>query len=348
MHLLSMKLRTHTLMCLALAALTGCKPSGTTSNTVVVYTSVDDVFARPVCEQFQKHTGIEVKLVPDTEETKSTGLLNRLIAEKARPQADVFWSGDPVRAAVLKSKGVSAPFRPANPADATGRFSDPAGHWAALSARARVIIWNTNLVPAGEEPKSILAMLDPKWRGKTCLANPLFGTTSMHAAALFETMGETRAKEFFDGMRSNQVKMLSSNGEVKRRVGAGDFAFGLADTDDANVAITEGKPVRMVYPDQEGQGTLIVPNAAVLIANGPNPVSAEKFINYLLTAEVEKALGESEAAQMPLRPGVPVPSGVKSVEGIKAMAVNYEKLGPGLEQLASGFLKEWTTRMSTP
>jgi hypothetical protein len=38
---------------------------------VVVYTSVDDVFARPVTEQFQNQTGIEVKLVPDTEETKS-------------------------------------------------------------------------------------------------------------------------------------------------------------------------------------------------------------------------------------------------------------------------------------
>ena len=40
--------------------------------------SVDDIFARPVCEQFEKDTGIKVKLVPDTEETKSTGLLNRL------------------------------------------------------------------------------------------------------------------------------------------------------------------------------------------------------------------------------------------------------------------------------
>src|SRR5262245_62724975 len=78
---------------------------------VVVYTSVDDVFARPVTERFEQETGITVRLVPDTEETKSTGLLNRLIAEKERPQADVFWSGDPVRAAILKAKGVAAPYR---------------------------------------------------------------------------------------------------------------------------------------------------------------------------------------------------------------------------------------------
>ncbi|MCI0748539.1 MAG: extracellular solute-binding protein [Verrucomicrobia subdivision 3 bacterium] len=326
---------------LAVAGLIGCKPSNKLSNTVVVYTSVDDVFARPVCEQFQKQTGIEVKLVPDTEETKSTGLLNRLIAEKARPVADVFWSGDPVRAAVLKAKGISAPFKAANPADATGRFSDSAGHWSALSARARVLIVNTNLVPVSDAPRSLNAFLDPKWKGKACLANPLFGTTSMHAAALFETMGEAKAKEFFEGLRANGVKMLSSNGEVKRRVAAGELAFGLTDTDDASVAMKEGKAVAMIYPDQDGAGTLIVPNAAVLIANGPNPERGKKFIEYLLTAAVEQSLAESEAAQMPLRPGVTVPSGVKRVEEIKTMAVDYEKLGARLEELSAGFLRTW-------
>lgn len=325
----------------AAAGLIGCKPSDTLSNPVVVYSSVDDVFARPVCEQFQKQTGIEVKLVPDTEETKSTGLLNRLIAEKARPQADVFWSGDPVRAAVLKTKGISTPFTPSDPADTTGRFSEPAGHWSALSARARVFIVNTNLVSSETAPRSINALLEPKWKGKACFANPLFGTTSMHAAALFETMGEAKAKEFFDGLHANGVKMLSSNGEVKRRVAAGEFAFGLTDTDDASVSMKEGKPVAMIYPDQDGAGTLIVPNAAVLIANGPNPENGKKFIEYLLTAAVERSLAESEAAQMPLRPGVPVPPGVKRVEEIKALAVDYEKLAARLEELSGGFLRTW-------
>ena len=50
------------------------------ANEVVVYTSVDDVFARPIAEKFEQETGIKVKLVTDTEETKSTVLLTRLIA----------------------------------------------------------------------------------------------------------------------------------------------------------------------------------------------------------------------------------------------------------------------------
>ena len=322
----------------------GGKKAGGGKGEVVVYTSVDDVFARPVAERFEKETGIAVKLVTDTEETKSTGLLNRLLAEKARPRADVFWSGDPVRAAILKAKGVSAVYRSPASEGMPAKFNDPEGHWLALSARARVIIYNKKLVPGGAEPKSLDAFLAPEWKGKACIANPLFGTTSMHAAALFEVWGEKKAKAFFDGLSANGVAMLSSNGEVKRRVAAGDFAFGITDTDDASVALKEGKPVGVVYPDREGIGTLLIPNAAVLIAGGPNPENGKRFIDYLLSAEVEEALAAGEAAQMPLRPGVPAPDGFVRFEDIKSIAVDYGKLATLLDQLSRGYLKEWAER----
>src|SRR5262245_29447437 len=92
-----------------LLALGGCRSSS--GPTVVVYTAVDEDFSRPIVERFEKEMGIKVRFVTDTEETKSTGLVNKLIAEKDRPQADVFWSGDPVRAALLKKRGVAAAYQ---------------------------------------------------------------------------------------------------------------------------------------------------------------------------------------------------------------------------------------------
>jgi len=139
---------------------------------VVVYTSVDDVFARPIAEKFEKKTGIKVRLVSDTEETKSTGLLNRLIAEKKRPQADVFWSGDPVRAAILKKKGVSAVYRSPNGKGLL--FSDPEGYWTGFSARARVILYNKKAFPNGGEPKSVMDLLDPKYKAMGGHCKPAF------------------------------------------------------------------------------------------------------------------------------------------------------------------------------
>ncbi len=54
----------------------------TDKNQVVVYTSVDQIFSEPILKDFEKETGIKIKAVYDTEETKSTGVLNRLIAEQ--------------------------------------------------------------------------------------------------------------------------------------------------------------------------------------------------------------------------------------------------------------------------
>src|SRR5262249_12313719 len=182
--------------------------------------------ARPIAENFQKEAGIQVNLVPDTEETKSTGLLNRLIMEKDRPQADVFWSGDPVRAAILIAKGVSAPYRSPQAEGLPPEFSDPEAYWTGFSSRARILIYNKNLVAEGQEPKSVLDLVDPRFKGKACMANPLFGTTSMHAAALFAVLGEEKAKAFFEGFAENGGKILSSNGEVRRRGAAGGVAPG--------------------------------------------------------------------------------------------------------------------------
>ncbi len=333
------------------ATLVGCSsspPSSKTnvaaeSGTVVVYSSVDEVFAEPICKQFERQTGIAVELVPDTEETKSTGLLNRLIAEKARPRADVFWSGDPVRAAILKSKDVSAAYHSPSAEGLPADFADPGDYWTGFSARARVLIYNTDLVSEAERPTSIHDLGSPKFKGKACLANPLFGTTSMHAAALFQVLGDEAAKEFFQTLVDNGVKIVSSNGEVRRRVVKGEFAIGITDTDDVNVAIQEGKPVGFVYPDSQGIGTLIVPNAAVLIAGCPNGDNGKKFIDFLLSSETEAALARSEAAQMPLRSDVELPDGFpfKPVAELKVMRVDYATLADKLEEISHGFLKQW-------
>jgi iron(III) transport system substrate-binding protein len=311
------------------------------ANEVVVYTSVDDVFARPIAEKFEQQTGIKVKLVTDTEETKSTGLLNRLIAEKKRPRADVFWSGDPIRAAILKSKGVSSLYRSSAAKGLATMYSDPEGYWTGFSARARIILYNKNQVKKGYEPTSIMDLLNPEFKGKVCMANPLFGTTSMHAAAIFVLFGEKKAKKFFADLKENKLKLLSSNGEVRRRVSSGDCVFGITDTDDAYTALRDGKPVGVIFPDKKGFGTLIVPNATVLIANAPHPKTGKRFIDFLLSADTEEALAKGEAAQMPLREHLKGPKDFPALKQLHPMKVNYSKLAETLESLSKGFLREW-------
>ena len=84
-------------------------------------------FRSPCCAR--KQTGVTVNAVYDTEETKSTGLANRLLAEKPRPQADVFWSNEPVRTLVLKSRGVLASYKSPSAQGIPPVLVDPEGFW---------------------------------------------------------------------------------------------------------------------------------------------------------------------------------------------------------------------------
>ncbi len=324
------------LVAIAVLAAAGC--SGTTRE-VVVYTSVDQVFSEPVFQAFEREAGIRVRPVFDTEETKSTGVLNRLIAEADHPQADVFWSGDPVRPFVLIKRGLVQPYVSPQADGLPAQLRAPDGSWTGVAARARVLLVNRRLVTSPDTPRSIRDLADPRWKGKGAIANPLFGTTTMHVAALFAAWGDAGAKAFLEALKTNGVRIASSNGEVKRLVVGGEVAFGLTDTDDANEARKEGAEVEVVYPDADGVGTLVMPTSVVLMAKAPHPETGKQLVDYLLSPDVERRMAEA-AAHMPLRSGVVVPPGVKGVPEIRAMEIDYSRVADEMERVQP-WLRQW-------
>ncbi len=329
--------RCSVLLFLVLAALsTGCEPK---TKEVVVYTSVDQVFSEPVFRAFERDTCTRVLAVFDTEETKSTGVLNRLVAEADHPQADVFWSGDPVRPFLLVKRNLVEPYLSPAASELPAGLRAADGTWTGLAARARVLLVNRDKVPAGETPRSIRDLTNPRWRAQTAMANPLFGTTTMHVAALFALWGEGDAEKFLSDLKANGVRIASSNGEVKRLIVAGEVAFGLTDTDDANEALKEGAPVEIIYPDQDGIGTLVMPTTVVLMRGGPHGETGRKLVDYLLSAETERRMAAS-AAHMPLRAGVSTPGSVRRVSDIRAMEVDFARVASEMERIQP-WLRSW-------
>ena len=159
-------------------------------------------------------------------------------------------------------------------------------------------------------------------------------------AALFIALGDEKVKKFMNDLKANGVKIVSSNGEVKRLVARGEVKVGITDTDDANVAIKEGIPVKVVFSDQTTIGTLIMPNMVCLVKNSPNSENGKKLIDYLLSAEVEKSLAWAACAQMPLRYDVRTPADVLTIDVVKGMDVDYHTVAKKLDEI-SVFLKLW-------
>jgi len=306
---------------------------------VVVYVSHDQVFSEPILKDFERDTGVKVRAIYDTEETRSAGAMNRLIAEKNNPQADVYWANEPIRAEVLRQRGIAAPYVSPNAQGISASFKDPNGYWTGFAARARVFIVNKN---AGAKPDSVLAYAAPQWRAKTVIANPLFGTTTAEIAALFVLWGDERAQAFMAALKANAVKLSPSNGDSADLVANGEFAFSLVDSDDVVSRMRQQLPIELVYPDQgEGKiGCFLGPNAAVLIAGAPHSELGKRLIDYLLAEQTEAKLARSDAAQIPLHSNGEGPPELLPIDKIKAMQINYAEIAAKLQAIQP-FIKRW-------
>jgi iron(III) transport system substrate-binding protein len=323
---------------IALIVVGACRRSdpaagGQSARQVTAYVSADRPFSEPVLREYERRSGVRVDVVYDTEETKSTGLANRLLAEQARPRADVFWSNEPVRTLVLKSKGVLAPYRSPSAVGIPAALLDPEGFWTGFSARIRVIAYNTKLVKANEAPQSVFDLADQKWRGQVAMADPRFGSTSFHVAALYALAGDEKMDDFFRRLKANDVHIVDGNSVVRDMVARGEVRVGLTDTDDGNVAIEDGQPIAMVLPDRNGLGVPVMPNMMSLIASAPHPEEGKKLIDYLLSSDVERQLAQSEAVQIPLHGGVQGPKNIPAIETFKPMTLDFAKAASRVEDV---------------
>lgn len=300
--------------------------------TVVVYTSVDQVYSEPVFRDFENRTGIKVLAVYDVEATKTTGLVNRMIAERNRPQADVFWSGEFGQTLLLKNESILAAYSSPSAADLPRQFRDAGDYWTGFGGRARVFIVNTDKLTPDQYPHSVNDMTDSRYPGSTIgIAYPMFGTTATHAAALYSYLGTEEARNYFSNISQRQVRVVDGNSVVRDLVADGQLAFGLTDTDDACGAVETGKHVVIIVPDQKPgeMGTLVIPNTVALIAGAPHPTEAKTFIDYVLDRKTEDSLVSSGWIQIPSR-DVPTKTSCMNITGIKAMDISYQDVYNGI------------------
>jgi len=319
--------------------------AGAAKREVVVYTSLDRFYSEPILKRFTERTGIVVRARYDTEASKTTGLFNRLIAERRRPRCDVFWNSEVLRTVALKRLGLLEPYDSPNARDIPAAFKDRGGYWTGFAARARIIVYNTNLLTSASAPRSIFDLAKPRWRGRAAVAYPLFGTTATHAAALFACLGGRRARGYFRSLVENKVLVLDGNALVAKAVARGEAAVGLTDTDDVHALKLDGKPVDFVLPDQgAGQlGALLIPNTLALVRNCPHPAAGKKLVDFLLDPRVEKELAQGRSAQIPVRP-VGVRSATRlEIRRIRAMAFDYEKAADALK-VSVPFLRDLFAR----
>lgn len=310
------------------AFLVGCDGDSATEAQVVLYTSVDEPIARRVIAEFENQTGHRVRLVTDTEATKSVGLAERLRAERDRPQADVWWGNEPFHTIALAQEGLFETYDSPAAADIEAMFRDPQKRWTGNGLRARVLVCaEGSQTPVGLKMRPRLEDLPAEVpRGAIGIARPTAGTTGGHVAALYVLWGQQKADAFFRSMAPH-VTLTAGNSQVAQQVGSGNLWIGLTDNDDVANARAAGLAVQAIIPDQHrgGMGTLTIPTTVALVASRPPNDAARKLVDFLVSAHAEQLLFEANFAGWSVRAS-------NGESAIRSMNVDYAQVAAALPE----------------
>ncbi len=297
------------------------------ASELVIYSGRKESAIKPVVELFQRQTGIKVALKVG----KASGLANEVLQERQRPRADIFIATEAGVCEILAKEGLLEPYASLSARTIPAAHKSARGLWTGISGRARVIIYNKNLVRENDIPSSIFDLTDAKWKGKIAIAGTRERTTLAWLSALVEVMGEEKAKAYIDRLIENGLKVLPDNSDVWRGVGSGEFVVGLTNSPNYHLALEAKLPVGVVYPDQgpSGMGALVNPNAVAIVKGTKNLDQARQFVDFLLSKPAQELLVH-HAFEIPLLPGID-PGQVRPLAGFKALQISQERLA-GLEE----------------
>jgi len=295
------RLAGHVWLVLAVACLAASGCARDSERTVTVYSSVDETFGREVLAKYKSRTGVRVDVIFDSEAGKTTGLIQRIRLERDRPRADVFWSSELFGTILLAREGLLAPYDPPAASDIPPRYRDAEHRWTAFGLRGRVLAFDPARIQVQEVPTTWQSVAEPGAAAKLAFANPLFGTTRGHVAAMFALWGPERATAWLKELRANGARMVDGNSTAVRELAQGHVALAATDTDDVRVANRKGARLEMAYPDLGDGGTLLIPNSVAVLTGAPNPQAAQALVDYLVSAEVEEMLARSDSGNVPVR-----------------------------------------------
>ena len=290
------------------------------SGDLVIYSGRTEPLLQPVIDAFKAiHPNVNVLLKAGS----NSEMANALLEEKANPQADVFITTELFTIQSLAQEGIFQSYKPVGADQLPTEFLGTDHLWTGLTRRARVIIYNADLVSQEELPTSIFDLTDPKWKGQIAAAGSTNGSMQAQIAAMRQLIGEEETETWLNGLLANEVTFFGGHTDVRKAVGAGEFKLGLVNHYYYHLQKAEGSNVGIIFPDQgEGQIGLITNATAAAVVNGaPHLTAAQAFLDFLVSPEGQKLFAEQNY-EHPLLSGVALHSDVLPLDEFRLADVD--------------------------
>lgn len=298
----------------------GEAPASEVSGELVIYSGRSEPLLQPVIDAFkERYPNVDVLLKAGS----NSELANALIEEQSNPQADLFITTELFTVQSLAQEGVFQSYRPLGADQLPAEFLGTDNLWTGLTRRARVIMYNSDLVPEEELPTSIFDLTDPKWKGQIAAAGSTNGSMQAQIAAMRQLLGEEQTESWLNELLANDLTFFGGHTDVRKAVGAGEFQLGLVNHYYYHLQRAEGSNVGIVYPDQgEGQiGLITNATAAAIVNSAPHQEAAQAFMDFLVSPEGQKLFAEQNY-EYPLLPGVQLQGDVQPLDNFRLADVD--------------------------
>src|SRR5271168_3969662 len=291
--------------CALIAACGSSSAAGPSSAaSITLYNGQHEQTTDALVAAFEKATGITVNVRSDDEDTLS----DEIVTEGSHSPADLIYTENSPALEYLQSKGLLAPVEPSTLARTPSRYSSPQGDWLGVSARVSVLIYNPSLIAASQLPSSVLALAEPRYRGKLAFAA---GETDFQpiVTSVAHSYGEAATLKWLQGINENAGSHIYPDNEtIADEVNRGAVAFGVVNQYywyrlRAELGATNVHS-RIAYFAAHDPGYVIDVSGAGILRSSTHRAAAQKFLAFLASRQGQEIIAHSISFEYPLASGV--------------------------------------------
>lgn len=310
-----------------LMALTGWSTSVVAAEAVNIYSARHYQTDRQLYAEFTERTGIEVNRI----QGKSDALIQRIESEGRNTPADILITVDAGRLWRAEQAGILAGVEsdvlaeriPAN-------FRHPEGEWFGYSARARIIFYDKSRYDS-PPVTTYEGLADPKLKGEVCIRSSSNVYNQSLLASLIAHHGAEAAEDWAAGVVANFARE-PEGGDTDQILGVAAGECGVAVANHYYyVRLLQNDPeavedVGVVFPNQDGRGAHVNISGAGVVANGPNPDNAVRFLEFLASDFAQRYFADGNN-EYPTVPGVAPNTKLKALGDFKIDDINVAVYG---------------------
>lgn len=275
--------------------------------TLVVYSGNLVAALQPVMKGFEADTGLRVNIV----RVPSEILYQRALAEFGAKKitADYLELTDLPLVKQLTSRGVlNVPHRVPSFERLQTPLREPEGRWYSPLRPIGLIAYHTALVKEGEQPKSWMDLLDPKWRGRLGIGSLDAGG----AAFVFYTFLRDQVHpDYWARLKAQNPRLYPSAAPTVTNLARGEYPVAFTGAQQFIASIRAGDPIKMVVPSE---GMPSYPVSGGIVTGTRRPNAARVLLNWLTSKRAGEFVKVTTSypihpdAVLPEAPGITLPS----------------------------------------